>query len=138
MSEDFGVALRTIEAEGQGVCRFVMLKPHDMPPLGVAAVDGDSTARLMLGAITTYFAQLVSQERRHFCLLCHRRLGRRAAPAVVCFLTADRDDASVALGHGICGRCAKAPDLKAVVLRTYNDELGELRELQVSPYSGRA
>jgi hypothetical protein len=103
--------IREIHAEGQGCWRLAIVTRSSSAALISAAEAGDAHAIVTLRAVEQFIEQIDarrSPDRGPLCLLCDAVLWRDGPPGAVGIMSAYRDDARTALGHGFCVACVAA------------------------------
>jgi hypothetical protein len=103
--------IRQIHAEGQGCWRLAIVTRSSTASLVSAAEAGDALAIIVLRAAEQFMEHVYarrSPDHGPLCLLCNTKLSRDAPPGAVGIMSAYRDDARTALGHGFCAACVAA------------------------------
>jgi hypothetical protein len=103
--------IREIHAEGQGCWRLAIVTPAASASLLSAARAGDTYAATVLHAAEQLIEQIQARQSPDgapLCLLSDTALWCDVPPAAVGIMSAYRDDARLAIGHGFCAACVAA------------------------------
>jgi hypothetical protein len=101
--------LKVMLAEGQGVYTMTLVSPLTLPFMD----------KFIIQACGKLLSAIHNAPPPAMCLLCNNEFVPDSPPAQIVVLTAARDDASVAMMHGICLSCEDRGELPARIAAYY-------------------